>query len=127
MTSPEPPRTAHSLRAFFGRLLQMLQLRLDLLSVEAREAILHATRLLAFGMAAVLFLGAGAVFLAVFVTVALWEQNRLLALGMFATLFLTLGAGAAWIAWKASSRTSRLFSASLGELEQDRRVLNPDT
>lgn len=127
MSSPEPPRTARSLRAFFGGLLQMVQLRLDLLSVEAREAFLHATRLLAFGVAAVLFLSAGAVFLALFITVALWEQNRLLALGMFATLFLTLGAGAAWIAWQAGSRTGRLFSASLAELEQDRRMLDPDT
>jgi uncharacterized membrane protein YqjE len=70
-------------------------------------------------------LAVGSVFLAIFVTVLLWDSHRLLVLGSVAVLFFGLG-GAAVIMFRArSSAGSRLFSASLAELGKDRQQLLP--
>ena len=49
-------------------------------------------------LAAAAFLCLGLAFLAVFLTVLLWDEHRLLALGVFTALFLGGGAGLAWLA-----------------------------
>jgi uncharacterized membrane protein YqjE len=50
---------------------------------------------------------------------------RLLALAVFAVLFLLCGLVAAWRARERVLRGSRLFSASIDELRQDREALEP--
>jgi uncharacterized membrane protein YqjE len=101
----------------------LLQVRLELLGVEAQEEVVRVVGLLLWGVAAALLLSLGLGFLAVFITVALWETQRLLALGVFATLFLTLGGIATWMAYQRVRRESTLFASSLAELRQDREQL----
>lgn len=123
--SVSPPRLSASLRRLSASLLELLQLRLELLGVEAQEEVLRLGSMLVYGAAALTFLGLGLGFLAVLITVALWDSHRLLALAAFATLFLTLGGVAAYLARRSMQSGSRLFSGSIDELRQDRESLRP--
>lgn len=123
MDKPPPTRLSASLKGLAGTVLTLLQVRLELLGVEAQEEVVRVVGLLLWGVAAALLLSLGLGFLAVFITVALWETHRLLALGVFATLFLTLGGIATWMAYQRVRRESTLFASSLAELRQDREQL----
>jgi uncharacterized membrane protein YqjE len=103
--------------------LTLLQVRLELLSVEAQEEVVRVVGLLLWGLVAALLLAMGLGFLAIFITVALWDTQRLLALAVFTPLFLTLGGIATWMAWQRARRGSTLFASSLAELRQDREQL----
>jgi uncharacterized membrane protein YqjE len=118
-----PQRLSSSLRGLAATVLELLQLRLELLSVEAQEEVLRVGALLVYGAVAVTFLSLGVVFLALLITVALWDSHRLLALAVFTALFLVLGGVAAWLARERVRSGTRLFSASVEELRQDREGL----
>lgn len=118
-----PQRLSSSLRGLAATVLELLQLRLELLSVEAQEEVLRVGALLVYGAVAVTFLSLGVVFLALLITVALWDGHRLLALAAFTGLFLVLGGVAAWLARERLRSGTRLFSASVEELRQDREGL----
>lgn len=120
MSTTPPLRLAASLKGLVGTVLTLLQVRLELLSVEAQEEVARVVGLLLYGVVAVILLALGLGFLAILITVALWETQRLLALAVFATLFLALGGVAAWLAYQRLQRGTALFAASLAELQQDR-------
>jgi len=120
-----PERLAQALSGWLHDGVQLLRVRLELLSVEAREHALATVELLFAGLAAVLFLALGLGFLSVLLTVLLWDSHRVLALAVFSTLFLTLG-GVAFALLRSRWRsTQRWFEASLGELRQDGERLAP--
>lgn len=123
--SASPQRLSSSLRGLAATVLELLQLRLELFSVEAQEEVLRVGALLVYGAVAVTFLSLGLAFLAMLITVALWDSHRLLALAIFTTLFLVLGGIAAWLARQRVQSGTRLFSASVEELRQDREGLRP--
>ncbi len=109
-----------SLRGLAATGLALLQNRLELLAVEIQEEKARIVGLIAYSIATVLLLGAGAVFLAVFITVLLWDSNRLLALGVFSTLFLGGGLICLLAVQRLARSPSTLFAASLAELAKDR-------
>ena len=116
-----------SLRSLAGSGIGLLRTRLELLSVEVREEKVRLLSLLIYGATAFVLLSFGLLFLAVFVTVLLWESHRLLALGAFAAVFVG-GGLAAFVAMLAIARTpSTLFAASLAELARDRAALQPES
>lgn len=117
------PGLLSSLRGFGATGVALLRTRLALLRIEAEEEVLRVTGLLAWGLAAVLLGVAGAVFLAVFLTVLFWESQRLLVLGIFAALFIAAALGAFLFARHLASRGSLLFAASLAELRRDEDTL----
>jgi uncharacterized membrane protein YqjE len=109
-----------SLRGLAVTGLALLQNRLELLAVEIQEEKARTVGLIVYSIGAVLLLVAGAIFLAVFVTVLLWDSNRLLALGVFSTLFLGGGFICLLAARRLSQAPSGLFAGSLAELAKDR-------
>lgn len=115
-----------SLRGLAATGLALLRNRLELLAVEIQEEKARTVGLIAYSIATVLLLGAGAMFLAVFVTVLLWDSNRLLALGVFATLFLGGGVVCLLAVRRLAATPSSLFVASLAELAKDRAAAGPD-
>lgn len=123
MSSPQ--RFSSSLKGLAGTVLELLQVRLELLSVEAQEEALRIAALLVYSAFAVSLLSLGLGFLAMLITVALWDSHRLLPLVVFAVLFLALGGLAAYQARQRVLSGSRLFSASLDELRRDREDLRP--
>ncbi|MBA4265430.1 MAG: hypothetical protein C0453_10135 [Comamonadaceae bacterium] len=118
-----PRRLTASLKTLAGTVLELLQLRLELLSVEAQEEVQRLGGLLVYGAVAVTFLSLGLGFLAILITVALWDSHRLLALAVFATLFLSLGGVCAWLARARALAGTRFFSSSADELKRDRESL----
>ncbi|MDR7151128.1 putative membrane protein YqjE [Hydrogenophaga palleronii] len=121
--SESPQRLSASLKTLAGTVLELLQLRLELLSVEAQEEVQRLGGLLVYGAVAVTFVSLGLGFLSILITVALWESHRLLALSVFATLFLTLGGVFAWMARERALAGTRFFSSSAEELKRDRESL----
>lgn len=115
-----------SLRGLAATGLVLLRTRLELLAVEIQEEKARVVGLVAYSIATVLLLGAGTIFLAVFVTVLLWESNRLLALGIFAALFLGGGVICLLAVRRLAAMPSSLFAASLAELAKDRAAAGPD-
>jgi uncharacterized membrane protein YqjE len=112
-----------SLKGLFGTSLALVQNRLQLLGVELAEERLRLLSLLTYGAIALVCLSAGLVFLAVFLTVLLWDSHRLLALGIFSALFLGGGIVALMMAMNLAKAGSTLFKASLAELAKDRDTL----
>lgn len=124
---PAPGKSLGSrLRDYAAGALGILQTRLELLATELQEEKLRLGTLLGYAAAAFFFLGFGAVLLALFLTVLLWDSHRLLALGIFTALFLAFGIIAALAAARIGRQGSRLFAASIAELAQDREMLRPD-
>ncbi len=115
--------TAARLRALLGDAAELLQVRLELLSLEAREDIGQLLTLGVQAALAVVLLAFGLIFLALFLTVVLWDTQRLLALGIFTTGFLGGGVVLALLAWQRLRRGLRLFRSSIEELRADRERL----
>lgn len=122
--SPRPERLGASLKGFASSLIEIVHVRLELITVEARDEALRLTELLVYGALAIAFLTFGIAFLAVLLTVLLWDSHRLLVLTLFSTLFITLGAVAAVIARARMAEGTRLFASTLDELKRDRDALN---
>ncbi len=114
------------LRSYAADAIGILQTRLELLATEIAEEKLRLGSFLGYAAVAFFFLGFGAVMLALLLTVLLWDSHRLLALGMFTALFLAIGIIAALVAARHRRQASRLFAASISELEQDRDMIRPD-
>lgn len=112
-----------SLRGFVTTGVALVRTRLELLKIESQEEAGRIAGLLLWGMAATLLGVAGVVFLAMFVTVLLWESHRVLALGIFSALFLSAAAVASLTALRLYRQGSRLFAASLAELRHDEDAL----
>lgn len=124
---PAPGKSLGSrLRGYAAGALGILQTRLELLATELQEEKLRLGTLLGYAAAAFFFLGFGAVLLALFLTVLLWDSHRLLALGVFTALFLAIGIIAALAAARIGRQGTRLFAASIAELAQDREMIRPD-
>ncbi|WP_018412473.1 phage holin family protein [Methyloversatilis thermotolerans] len=121
---PRPERAAVSLKGLISSLIEIIHVRLELLTVEARDEALRLTELLVYGALAVAFLTFGIAFLAVLLTVLLWDSHRLLVLTLFSTLFITLGGIAAVIARARIAEGTRLFASTLDELRRDRDMLD---
>ena len=109
-------RIAASLGALF-------RIRLELFSIEVQEETERAATLLFWAVLAALTVGFGLVFVALAVTVALWDSHRLLALGVSAVLFVALAAFSVRRALQLVQASTHLFEASLGELKADEAAL----
>ncbi len=119
------PGLLASLRGLAATSVALLRTRLELLKVEAQEEVGRVRGMLLWGIVAALCGVAGAVFLAVFLTVLLWDSHRLLVLGIASALFLAAAALAIATVLRLSRQGSQLFAASLAELRQDEAALKP--
>lgn len=113
-----------SLKRLAGTLLAIIQTRLELLSNELEEERLRIWQMLLYGSVALFFFGLSVVLLTAFVVVLFGADQRLLVLGFFTALYFLAGL-LAWSGFRRLHRErSRLFSASLAELESDRERLD---
>lgn len=112
-----------SVKGLLGTSLTLVQTRIQLLATELEEERQRILALLLWAAVAVLAMGAGLVFLAIFLTVMLWDSHRLLVLGIFSALFLGLGVSAVLLSCRLARTPSGLFQASLTELSRDRAAL----
>jgi len=112
-----------SLKRMAGTLLAIFQTRLELLSSEMEEERLNIGQMLLYGGIALFFFGLAILLLTIFIVVLLWDSYRLPVLGSFMALYFVAGL----LAWNALRRVARekskLFSASLAALADDRDQL----
>ena len=112
-----------TLRRLLGTFTEVLQTRVELLSVELEEEWERARQLIVTQLVALFFLGIGFVLLTMFAVIALWETHRLAVLGGFAIVYLAIGVIAVLVARYKLRTKPRLFAATLAELEKDRQQL----
>lgn len=126
MSVSSRPGLVASLRRLLAHGVELAQTRLELILLELEEEKNRLLKLVALGAAALLLLGAGLVFLAIFITVLLWEEHRLLVLGLCSAFFIGGGLLALTGAWaQAKQRPRHPHQASLEELKQDQAALLP--
>lgn len=111
-------------RRLGASLLALGRIRLELLAIEVQEEKDRIASLLAWAVLTALLAGFGAVFIALFVTVALWDTHRLAALGVAAVVFVGLAAFGALQLRALVGRPSTLFQASIAELRKDSAALH---
>ncbi|MFT3779571.1 MAG: phage holin family protein [Ottowia sp.] len=126
MTRPSAdPGTAARVRGLLADVFELAQVRLELFTVEARQELSRLTWMAVMAALAVVFVSFGLIFLAIFLTVLLWDTQRLLALGVFTTLFLGGGLVLAGLAWQRARQGARMFAATRDELRRDQERLRP--
>ncbi|MBL8474373.1 MAG: phage holin family protein [Rhodocyclaceae bacterium] len=113
-------RLGVSLRRFAQTSVELLHNRLALLTVEWQEEKRRIGLFVGYALAAMMLLGFGLLFVAVLITVALWDTNRLFALGVGAAVLLTAGVFCALTARQWLSKAAAPFAATLEELQHDR-------
>jgi uncharacterized membrane protein YqjE len=112
-----------SLKGLARTAVELVQTRLDLLSLDVEEAKLRFLSILLAGAVAFFCLSIGLVMGAFWLVVAFWDSHRMMVLGLLTGAFLGGGLLAlAVLAWKAK-KGPRLFAGTLGELEKDREAL----
>jgi uncharacterized membrane protein YqjE len=122
---PESSGLMESLKRMACTLLVILQTRLQLLSSEMEEERLNIGQMVLYGSITLFFFGLAILLLTIFIVVLLWDNYRLPVLGSFIGLYFACGV----LAWNALRRVTRekskLFSASLAALADDRDQLAP--
>lgn len=109
-----------SLKAYFAAWVDLLAIRVELLSTELEEEKQRVQQLLILAVAAAVCLAFGALLVTFLVVAIFWETDyRLAVLGAFAVLYLAAGAVAAVVAARKSKARPKLLSATLGELAKD--------
>lgn len=120
---PTGDRVSGPVRRLGASLLALGRIRLELLAIEVQEEKDRIASLLLWAVLTALMAGFGAVFVALFVTVALWDTHRLAALGVAAALFIGLAGFGAWRLQRLVAGPSTLFQSSIAELRQDSAAL----
>ena len=123
---PSSEKVSGPVRRLGASLIALGRIRLELLAIELHEEKARVLELLLWSVLTALMVGFGAVFVAVLVTVALWETHRLAALGASALLFIALAAVGAMRLRRLVSGGSTLFQSSIAELREDSAALRQD-
>lgn len=114
------------LRGGLANVIEFVEVRFELFTVEARMELQRLVLLGVYGVIGALLLAFGIVFLALFITVALWEQHALLALAVITTVFLGGGLGLIIMARGKLRQLLSMFSGTREELRRDRQRLRGD-
>lgn len=112
-----------SLKRLTSSLLAILATRLALLVNELQEERLRLTQLLLLGVFAAFCIGTGLILLNAFIVVLFWDDHRLVALGTLTLVYLVAGALVVMVLRSRARAGTKLFAASLAELEKDRHAL----
>ncbi|MDR2992170.1 MAG: phage holin family protein [Burkholderiaceae bacterium] len=111
------------LRAVFSDILELAQVRLELFTLEAREAFLHLVLLGVFAVGCTVAIGFGLSFLAVLIIALLWNTYRFWTLGVFAAVFLIGGLVLLALARARLRGLADMFAATRREWQRDRERL----
>ena len=110
-------------RRLGASLLALGRIRLQLIAIEVQEEKQRIAALLLWTVLTALLACFGAVFVALVVTVALWDTHRLAALGLSAAFFSGLAVLGALQMRRLAASQPTLFQSSIAELRQDSAAL----
>ena len=108
-----------SLRRLSATVIELAQVRIDLLSTELELEKRRIFDGLLWGAFAVVVLGVGLVLACGFVMLLFWDTHRLVTAGVLASAFLGSGILLAVMARRRLRSLDGMFRLSLNELEQD--------
>ena len=106
------------LKNLLATLLAIGKTRAELLVTEIQEEKYRLISLLSKAIAAVFLLAMGAIMAVICLAVVFWEQ-RVLLFGLLATVFIVVGFWLVGAVRRQIAQPSKLFHASLAELEAD--------
>ncbi len=112
-----------SLRSLLAHLLELLQVRLELLTTELSGELKRAALVLLYAFIALVFGALSLLLLAVTVVIALWNEHRLLAAAIVTGVFLAITATALWQLVRRLRGQPKLLAGTLDELRRDREAL----
>ena len=112
-----------SVQRLTASLLAILSTRLELLANELQEERLRLMQMLFFALFAVFCFATSLLLLNAFIVVLFWDSHRLAALGGLSGVYLVAGAVLAMVLRAKLGADSKIFSASLAELNKDRQAL----
>lgn len=121
--SSRPGPSEAGVRGWLANVLELVEVRLELFTTEARIELQRLILLAIYGLLGTVFAAFGVIFLALLITLALWNTHPLLALGMFTTLFLGGGAVLFWLARIKLRGIVKMFSVTRDELRRDQHRL----
>ena len=113
-----------SLQRLAGTVLELGQVRLELLGTEIEEQKLRALAALLWAAAGVALLAVGLAVLAAAVLATFWDSARGAAFAALLVIYLGAGAFALWRARRSLATPAGAFAASAGELARDRSALS---
>ena len=113
-----------ALRRLSASVLALGRIRLELLALEVHEEKQRIATLAFWAVLSALAVGFAGVFVALALTVLLWETHRLLVLTLAALAWVALAGFGLWRLQGLVRGGSTLFKASLAELRQDERALS---
>ncbi|OGS91813.1 MAG: hypothetical protein A2Z95_07840 [Gallionellales bacterium GWA2_60_18] len=113
-----------SARRLLSTLTSIASTRLELLANELQEERLRLTQMLFFTLAALFCFGMGVLLLTVFIVLLFQDEYRLVAVAVLCVLFFVAGTMLWMLLRGKAGEGSRLFSASLAELDKDRQHLD---
>jgi uncharacterized membrane protein YqjE len=120
---PPPPGLLASLRSLVATAVDILRTRLALLATEVEEESLRLARLVFLGLIALLLLTLGLLTFTLLIVILFWDTHRIMAGSLLTVLYFGGALGIALYVRSGLRSASRLFSASLAELDKDREKL----
>ena len=113
-----------SIKRLLATLVSIASTRLELLVNELEEERLRLTQMLLIALFALFCLGMGVLLLTIFIVVLFWDEHRLVVTGVLSAIFFALGLLMGMLLRSKVYAKSRLFSATLAELANDKEHLN---
>ena len=119
-------RSEARVRGWVANILELAEVRLELLTIEARIGLQRLILVCVYGVLGAVLAAFGIIFLALLITVAMWATHPLLALGVFTTLFLGGGLVLMILARGKLRGLVEMFSVTREELRRDQHRLRGD-
>lgn len=119
-------RSEARVRGWVANILELAEVRLELLTIEARIGLQRLILVCVYGVLGAVLAAFGIIFLALLITVAMWATHPLLALGVFTTLFLGGGIVLMVLARGKLRGLVEMFSVTREELRRDQHRLRGD-
>lgn len=113
-----------STKRLFGTVSAIISTRLELLSNELEEALLHMEQMFLFSVSVLFCFGLAVLLLTAFIVVLFWDNHRLAILGSLSAIFFVLGVWLSMLLRSKAQAKTKLFTVSLAELTKDREELN---
>ncbi len=120
---PENSGLLGSIKRLLATLTGVVATRLELLANEWQEEQLRLMQMLIFALFAVFCFCMGMLLLALFLVVLFWDEHRLAVLAALTVAFFVSGGVLLMLMQSKWRQGSKLFSASLAELDKDRKSL----
>lgn len=112
-----------SVRRLSLSLLTIVGTRIALLANELQEERLRLTQMFLFALIALFCFGLGILLLTILVVVLFWDEHRVAVLAVSSVIFFVCGGFMLRLARNKTLSGSKLFAASLAELDKDKQQL----